>query len=217
MGNLSPTLFVINLNTPELDDNDLRTLFGWLPHRCVVLLEDIDSAGIKRDNMRDASDKQNDKDKSKATVTLAGLLNRLDGVASSESRVVIITTNAPESLDPALVRPGRRDMKVGLGNAYTEVLAKMLNRLFAHDSKGGGEAKADTRYKHIEKLANSFSSLVPSEMLTSAEVQCFLMTHRDDPAQAGAKAEQWAAELIETKSSGKNVCNPVYRYDTSRR
>ena len=42
-------------------------------------------------------------------VTLSGLLNALDGVSSREGRVLFLTTNHPERLDPALVRPGRVD------------------------------------------------------------------------------------------------------------
>ena len=42
-------------------------------------------------------------------VTLSGLLNALDGVSSREGRVLFLTTNHPERLDAALVRPGRVD------------------------------------------------------------------------------------------------------------
>ena len=40
-------------------------------------------------------------------VTLSGLLNALDGVASSEGRIVFMPTNYVDRLDPALIRPGR--------------------------------------------------------------------------------------------------------------
>ena len=40
-------------------------------------------------------------------VTLTGLLNALDGVVASEARLSFLTSNYPERLDPALVRPGR--------------------------------------------------------------------------------------------------------------
>lgn len=51
--------------------------------------------GIKRPN-----------DPLKTKITLSGLLNALDGVASSEGRLTFFTTNHPERIDPAMSRPG---------------------------------------------------------------------------------------------------------------
>lgn len=48
-------------------------------------------------------------------VTFSGLLNCLDGVASAEARIMFMTTNYLERLDPALVRPGRVDVKEYIG------------------------------------------------------------------------------------------------------
>ena len=48
-------------------------------------------------------------------LTLANLLEVLDGVMEMEGRMLIITTNYPEKLDKALIRPGRIDMKVHFG------------------------------------------------------------------------------------------------------
>ncbi len=45
-------------------------------------------------------------------LNLAGLLNVLDGVVDTPGRIVIMTTNHPEQLDPALIRPGRINKKV---------------------------------------------------------------------------------------------------------
>ena len=46
---------------------------------------------------------------------LAGLLNVLDGVVDSPNRIVIMTTNHPEKLDPALIRPGRINRQILMG------------------------------------------------------------------------------------------------------
>ena len=50
-------------------------------------------------------------------VTFSGLLNVLDGVASSEERLIFMTTNYIERLDPALIRPGRVDYVQLINNA----------------------------------------------------------------------------------------------------
>jgi len=46
---------------------------------------------------------------------LAGLLNVLDGVVDSPGRIVVMTTNHPDKLDPALIRPGRINKRIHLG------------------------------------------------------------------------------------------------------
>lgn len=48
-------------------------------------------------------------------VTLSGLLNCLDGVTSTEARILFMTTNYLDRLDPALIRPGRVDVKEYIG------------------------------------------------------------------------------------------------------
>ena len=48
-------------------------------------------------------------------LTLSGLLNAIDGVTSSEGRIVFMTTNYVDKLDPALIRPGRVDYRDGGG------------------------------------------------------------------------------------------------------
>lgn len=52
-------------------------------------------------------------------VTFSGLLNCLDGVASTEARILFMTTNYLERLDPALVRPGRVDVKEYIGTIFS--------------------------------------------------------------------------------------------------
>lgn len=51
----------------------------------------------------------------KTRLTRGGLLNAIDGVCGPTSRIVIMTTNFPEKLDPALLRPGRIDYKIEFG------------------------------------------------------------------------------------------------------
>lgn len=47
--------------------------------------------------------------------TCTGLLNVLDGVVDTPNRIVIMTTNHPDKLDPALIRPGRINKKIYMG------------------------------------------------------------------------------------------------------
>ncbi|KAK7996283.1 hypothetical protein PG991_015750 [Apiospora marii] len=161
-------IYVISLLEPTLTEEDLGALFSSLPRRCVVLLEDIDTAGLRRpaDELKKAEaekkadgggggDKESkDKEASsndwkvsdlakalkkesssddKKGISLSGLLNAIDGVASHEGRVLIMTTNVPESLDEALIRPGRVDLQVGFTNATREQARELFIRMYEAD------------------------------------------------------------------------------------
>jgi chaperone BCS1 len=88
-------------------------------------------------------------------VTFSGLLNALDGVASSEERIIFMTTNHLHRLDDALVRPGRVDMLEKFDDA-TPAQAKALFMRFY-----GGD---DTTKAEIEELANSVEGIVAEDM-----------------------------------------------------
>src|SRR5207253_2725559 len=92
-------------SVPNMSDNRLGDLLAKVPERNILLLEDIDCAFVKR---KRASGKEGE-------LTFSGLLNALDGVASPEGRIVVMTTNHVDKLDPALIRPGRADVKLYFG------------------------------------------------------------------------------------------------------
>jgi len=66
-------------------------------------------------------------------LTLANLLEVLDGVMEMEGRMIIITTNYPEKLDKALIRPGRIDMKVHFGPMNGKNIIEMFKHYFEMD------------------------------------------------------------------------------------
>merc|ERR1712061_214835 len=66
-------------------------------------------------------------------LTLASLLEVLDGVMEMEGRMLIITTNYPEKLDKALIRPGRIDLKVHFGPMNGENIIRMYKHFFETD------------------------------------------------------------------------------------
>ena len=63
-------------------------------------------------------------------LNLASLLNVLDGVVDTPERIVIMTTNHPEKLDPALIRPGRINRKIYLGNVRLAECESMVQHYF---------------------------------------------------------------------------------------
>jgi ATP-dependent 26S proteasome regulatory subunit len=95
----------------------------------VIVIEDADCADsvvVSRSSDIDQTIEKKDKN----AVTLADLLNVLDGVVETPGRVMIFTTNHPERLDEALIRPGRIDYRVELGRFSIEDIADMLDGFF---------------------------------------------------------------------------------------
>ena len=83
------SIYCVSLSEPGLSESQLATLFSILPQRCIVLLEDIDSAGLHREggDWPNADELQGTRltaRRVKSLITLAGLLNIIDGAASQE-------------------------------------------------------------------------------------------------------------------------------------
>ncbi|KAK3720172.1 hypothetical protein LTR37_003996 [Vermiconidia calcicola] len=225
-GHFDLNVYMLSLKSTAIDDTILEGLFEALPARCIVLLEDIDSAGIKREDMRSKPRKKKSKKRRqqlydedgepvfeddevvpKAGVTLSGLLNVLDGIHSKEGMVTIMTSNSPDSLDPALVRPGRIDRKVLFGYASKEVIAKLFVHIFEKSVEELTEGEITTKSEHnnVAAMAQDFASRVLADKLTPAEVQGYLLVHRDDPVVAVDGAAEWARNTLEGKATGANV------------
>ncbi|KAF8333166.1 BCS1 N terminal-domain-containing protein [Cantharellus anzutake] len=121
-GKLAYSICVLNLSQRGLMDDKLNHLLMNAPERSFILLEDVDAAFSKR--------VQTSEDGYQSSVTFSGLLNALDGVASSEERIIFMTTNHLDRLDAALIRPGRVDMMECLGDASTEQAKTLFLRFY---------------------------------------------------------------------------------------
>ena len=72
---------------------------------CIVFIDEIDTIGKKRDGQFSGGNDEREQ-------TLNQLLTEMDGFDGSKGVVVLAATNRPESLDPALLRPGRFDRRI---------------------------------------------------------------------------------------------------------
>ncbi|ERF76228.1 hypothetical protein EPUS_04305 [Endocarpon pusillum Z07020] len=126
-GELDYDIAILNLSERGLTDDRLNHLLTIIPPRTLVLLEDVDVAFANRRVQSDPDGYRG------ATVTFSGLLNALDGVASAEERIIFLTTNYVERLDGALVRPGRVDMTVRLGEATRYQVEHLWDRFYGGD------------------------------------------------------------------------------------
>ncbi|CDM28435.1 hypothetical protein DTO013E5_1098 [Penicillium roqueforti] len=123
-GELDYDIAILNLSERGLTDDRLNHLLTIVPNRTLVLLEDVDAAFSNRREQSDADGYRG------ANVTFSGLLNALDGVASAEERIIFLTTNHVERLDEALVRPGRVDMTVRLGEVTRYQVGSLWDRFY---------------------------------------------------------------------------------------
>jgi hypothetical protein len=106
------------------------------------------------------------------SLSLSGILNALDGVVDCPGRIVVMTTNHPERLDKALIRPGRIDKQLYLGYmAWLDVIA-MLEHYF--------QAKLnEAQRERVEKvISGADGSSVPLNM-TPAQVEQLSAEHDD--------------------------------------
>lgn len=92
-------VYHISLNSVK-GDTALFELFSEIDDNSIVLFEDVDVSSSASDRDSDESDK----------VTMSGLLNVLDGNLSPHGMISILTTNHKDSLDSAVIRPGRVDL-----------------------------------------------------------------------------------------------------------
>jgi len=117
-------LSVYLLNPVELESEAaLRSAMASMRKGSILLIEDADSAIVSRPvAVETKSVTATTADRvvpEPAPVrkgpTLSGVLNALDGIAAAEGRILVMTTNHIERLDPALIRDGRIDLRIHLG------------------------------------------------------------------------------------------------------
>jgi chaperone BCS1 len=102
----------------HMTDEQLAAAIGDIPCHSVVVIEDVDCITAARQTTKKG--KKVKEEKKHVGVTLSGLLNCLDGLKVPHGLLFFLTTNCPEKLDAAMVRPGRVDFKLGFTWATKE-------------------------------------------------------------------------------------------------
>ena len=129
--------------------SDSRMIFGSRP--------DMINREQNKDKM---TNKKAEIKESKEEITLSFLLNLLDGVLETPNRILIISSNYPERLDKALIRPGRIDLNIHFDYADIEMILDMFQHFY---NLTRVEVKKLELDKRIEKM------FAPAEII---EVLC---------------------------------------------
>ncbi|XP_005103770.1 mitochondrial chaperone BCS1 [Aplysia californica] len=174
-GAIDYSICVLNLSDKAMSDDRLSYLLTNAPEQSIILLEDVDAAFVSRD----LSSENPVAYQGMGRLTLSGLLNALDGVASTEARILFMTTNYIDRLDKALIRPGRVDVKELIDYTSHFQQEQMFRRFYPEEP----ESKAGEFADRIAALKCPVSA---------AQVQGFFMLHKSDPDSVLVHAESIA-------------------------
>ncbi|KOS23030.1 putative mitochondrial chaperone [Escovopsis weberi] len=237
-------IYIVSLSSLTATEEGLTSLFSMLPNRCLVLLEDIDTAGLTHtrdqpDSAPEATAATPSSAQPNGTTTngnpgtgrlsLSGLLNILDGVASKEGRILVMTTNHVEKLDKALIRPGRVDLMVPFQLADRAMTQSIFRAIYApyegeltspgeksrKSKKDNGREEVPSKIREtvtiswekehaevierVARLAEEFASKIPELEFSPAEVQGLLLRHKRSPEEAIRDAEEWVKQTRKEK------------------
>jgi chaperone BCS1 len=137
-GHFGLSIYTVNLT--EFNDRSLMAAVSDVPRNSILLFEDIDcmkgaeSRVEKKEEDGNGSAKQQTPSPT-GGVTLSGLLNVLDGFYAPTGVLFVMTTNHAEKLDEALLRPGRIDYKLFLGQASRYQKMELYRRFFPEASE----------------------------------------------------------------------------------
>lgn len=120
-----------------------------------------------------------------------------------------MTTNKPDELDEALVRSGRISVRVGFQKTKLDQSKDIFLRMFAKKQKSGtdnaqvGDGNKPTATPrlalseaHLQDLAKTFAASLPENEFSPADLQDYLLTHKEDPQRAVDQVEAWKTKEL---------------------
>ncbi|GAU22072.1 hypothetical protein TSUD_309760 [Trifolium subterraneum] len=136
----------------------IREMFGYArDHQpCIIFMDEIDAIGGRRFSEGTSSDREIQR-------TLMELLNQLDGFDQLGKVKIIMATNRPDVLDPALLRPGRLDRKIEIPLPNEQSRMEILKIHAAGIAKHG-----EIDFEAVVKLAEGFNGADLRNVCTEA-------------------------------------------------
>ena len=171
----------------------VRDLFKQAKEKapCIVFIDEIDAIGKKRDGGK--FDGGNDEREQ----TLNQLLTEMDGFEGSNGVIILAATNRPESLDPALTRPGRFDRRVPVELPDLQGREAIL-RVHAKKIK----TEPNINYAQIARMASGASGAELANIVNEAALRA-VRNHRTAASQADME------ESIEVVIAGYQKKNAI--------
>lgn len=169
----------------------VRDLFKQAKEKapCIVFIDEIDAIGKKRDGHIGGNDEREQ--------TLNQLLTEMDGFEENNGVIILAATNRPESLDPALLRPGRFDRRVPVElpdlKGREEILKVHAKKIKVAD---------DVDYNKIARMASGASGAELANIVNEAALRA-VRDHRSYVTQADLE------ESIEVVIAGYQKKNAI--------
>ena len=169
----------------------VRDLFKQAKEKapCIVFIDEIDTIGKKRDGQIGGNDEREQ--------TLNQLLTEMDGFDGTNGVVILAATNRPESLDPALLRPGRFDRRIPV---ELPDLQGRIDILKVHGTKIKTSGNVD--YAAIAKAAAGASGAELANIINEAALRA--VRHGRDKVQ-----QQDLMESVEVVIAGYQKKNKI--------
>lgn len=235
-------IYVLSLLDPAMNESQLMRLLSEVPSRCIVLLEDVDAAGLgKRANTSGMANRQKagqtqellnelTSAESKLTasgISLSGLLNAIDGVSSHEGRILVMTTNTPDALDKALTRPGRVDMHIHFELPSHAEIEELFLSMYTDDlnkAPQSSETPDKSSMANGNVKANSSKHIAPSEDKILSDLRIASDEKTQEQARQFAKAipegmlslAAIQGFMLGYKSNPEEACNRVNTWAAER-
>ncbi len=124
---------------------------------CIIFIDEFDSIGEKRNYAGSGIDKENNR-------ILTTLLNEMDGFSGGNGVLVVAATNSFQSLDPALIRPGRFDLKYTISNPDHKTRMELL-KIYGKDKTFSSELTPEI----LSTVFDGLSSAAIESVLREAE------------------------------------------------
>ncbi|KAK6508985.1 26S proteasome subunit rpt4 [Arthrobotrys musiformis] len=150
----------------------IREMFGYAKEHepCIIFMDEIDAIGGRRFSEGTSADREIQR-------TLMELLNQLDGFDYLGKTKIIMATNRPDTLDPALLRAGRLDRKIEIP------LPNEVGRLEILKIHAAGVAKAgEIDYEGLVKMSDGFNGADLRNVVTEAGMFA-IRDYRDEITQ----------------------------------
>lgn len=169
----------------------VRDLFTQAKEKapCIVFIDEIDAIGKKRDGQLGGNDEREQ--------TLNQLLTEMDGFEGNTGVIILAATNRPESLDPALLRPGRFDRRVPVElpdlKGREEILKVHAKKIKVAD---------DVDYNRIARMASGASGAELANIVNEAALRA-VRDHREFATEADLE------ESIEVVIAGYQKKNAI--------
>jgi DNA polymerase III delta prime subunit len=186
---LNANICLLTLTDPGLSDNRLAESMRDAPEGSIILLEDVDAVFV---------DRRSSTSKAEPGVSFSGLLNAIDGVASQEGRIFIMTTNHLEKLDDALTRPGRCDKIEKLSLASKGQMKNLFIRFYT-------EELDHEEARDLESIGEKFASMLPAGELSMAKLSGYLLQHDKIEDALSTKNIQSLLHIGQEKQIVQNV------------